>query len=107
MLSFHHILQTLILHGVAAIHINDKDNAESLRSKFVKHEGKKALTVRRDHFVLGKSVNDWGDVVAEFHEQIGDNIIRCQGLRSRWKCGSAPPHMRSSGGAEILRLQNV
>jgi len=65
---------TLILQGVAA-HMNDKDNAEVLRAKFVKHEGRKVLKVIRDSFVLGKPVNDWAGVVAEFDDQIAANVV--------------------------------
>ena len=36
--------QTLILHEVVS-HITYKDNAELLRTKFVKHEGKKVLHI--------------------------------------------------------------
>ena len=55
---FVYVSQTLILQGVGT-HINSKDNAEKLRSKFVYHEGKKVLEIWRDEFVLGQPVNDW------------------------------------------------
>ena len=48
-------------------------NSEALRNKFVKHDGKKTLEIRRDDFVLGNPVNDWGGVVKDFHEQIQAN----------------------------------
>ena len=68
------MLQTLILQGVSS-HINHGDNAESLRDKFVKHEGKMTLKVFRDNFVLGKAGNDWAGVVTEFNQQISDNVV--------------------------------
>ncbi len=63
----------LIAQGFA-IHV--KQNAEALRHKFVAHEGKKNLTVRRDEFLLGFAGNDWEGVFSEFSEQIRDYIGR-------------------------------
>ncbi len=37
-------------------------NSEALRSTLVTHQGKKALTVHADHFVLGEA-NDWASIV--------------------------------------------
>merc|ERR1712224_1092562 len=65
---------TLIMQGVGS-HINHKSNAESLRSKFVKHKGKMVLTVHRDSFQLGKAGNDWAGVVAEFNQQISSHVV--------------------------------
>ena len=59
----------LISSGVAA-HVNA--NAEALRSKFVDHEGKKVIKVRRDDFVLGSLTNPWHEVIDEFCIQVGD-----------------------------------
>lgn len=64
----------LVLQGVVS-HINDKDNAESLRSKFVKHKEKMILRVDRDSFQLGKAGNDWAGVVAEFDQQISSHVV--------------------------------
>ena len=63
---------TLVLQAVA-VHVNE--NAEELRSRFVAHDGKLALTVRRDEFVLGAAGHDWAGVVAEFSEQIEGNTV--------------------------------
>ena len=63
---------TLVLQAVA-VHVNQ--NAEELRSRFVAHDGKLALTVRRDEFVLGAAGHDWAGVVAEFSEQIEGNTV--------------------------------
>ena len=69
------MLQTLILQGVSS-HINDGGKkAESLRSKFVTHEGRMVLEISRDNFVLGKAGNDWEGVVAEFNQQISSNVV--------------------------------
>lgn len=61
----------LIAQGFA-IHV--KENAESLRSKFVVHEGKAKLKIYRDEFVRGFAGNDWEGVFSEFSQQIRDNI---------------------------------
>lgn len=54
-----------------AVHINK--NAELLRQKFVEHEGKKLISVRRDHFVFNSSTgNPWNEVIDEFSVKIGE-----------------------------------
>jgi hypothetical protein len=60
-----------IAQGVAA-HINA--DAEALRSRFVRHEGKAKLTVIRDEFLMGFAGNDWEGVFTEFSGQIRDHI---------------------------------
>lgn len=59
----------LISSGVAA-HVNA--NAESLRSKFVDHEGKKTIKVRRDDFVFGSPSNPWHEMIDEFCIKVGE-----------------------------------
>ena len=59
----------LISSGVAA-HV--KANAEELRSKFVDHEGKETIKVRRDDFVLGSLINPWHEVIDEFCVKVGE-----------------------------------
>ena len=61
----------LIAQGVAH-HINA--HAEELRHKFVQHEGKATLQVRRDDFVKGSPENPWPEVFSEFSTQIRDHI---------------------------------
>jgi len=53
-----------------------EENAEALRSKFVKHEGKKVLLVEVDDFVLGKTpATKWeSDVFPNFSKQIKEHI---------------------------------
>ena len=51
-----------------ATHINL--NAEELRNKFVDHEGKKRIEIRRDDFVLNSGANPWHEVISEFASQI-------------------------------------
>ena len=55
-----------------AKHINA--NAETLRKKFVSHEGQKTIRIRRDSFVKGSPDNDWQGAFAEFSERIKENI---------------------------------
>lgn len=50
------------------------NNAESLRSRFVLHEGKQTLTARCDGFVKGSPENPWGEVIGQFSEQIRGHI---------------------------------
>eukprot|EP01084_Bolivina_argentea_P058715 107199_1 len=62
----------LILQAVG-MHIDE--NAEKLRNKFVKHQGKKDLIVNRPNFVKGSRNNKWDDVILEFVQQIDKNTI--------------------------------
>lgn len=52
-----------IAQGLAR-HINE--NAEALRGRFVRHQGKIPLEVRRDQFIKGAPDNDWPGVFSEF-----------------------------------------
>lgn len=61
----------LIGQGLAR-HVNA--SAEELRSRFVQHDGKKQLTVRRDDFVKGSPENPWNEVFEEFSTQIKEHI---------------------------------
>ncbi len=67
----------LVLQAIA-VHV-DK-NAEKLREKYVKHEGKTTLTVVRDsrYFVLREQRrnNDWNGVIKEFVDQIDKNTVK-------------------------------
>lgn len=65
-----------IVQGLS-LHINE--NAEALRSKFVSHEGKVTLTVRRDGFIKGET-NDWPGVFHEFSDQIAEYINKKRDL---------------------------
>lgn len=50
------------------------ENAEALRGRFVRHEGKEAMKIRRDEFVKGSSDNDWTGCFAEFSDRIADRV---------------------------------
>ena len=60
-----------IAQGLSS-HVNA--NADKLRMKFVKHEGKKTLIVRRDDFVKGSPDNPWPEVFEEISEQIRKHV---------------------------------
>lgn len=53
-------------------HVNA--NAEKLRKRFVQHEGKKLLMIRRDGFSKGSPNNDWPGCFSEFSDMISDHI---------------------------------
>jgi hypothetical protein len=65
------IIWLTICQGLAH-HVNI--NAEVLRHRLVKHEGKATLVVRRDDFVKGSPENPWPGVFADFSEAIRAHI---------------------------------
>ena len=77
--NFHYPLElspdTVWLTIAQGLAIHVKQNAEALRSRFVKHEGKERITVRRDDFAKGSPENDWPGVFSEFSEQISKLLI--------------------------------
>jgi len=60
-----------------ATHVNL--NAEKLRHRFVKHEGKQKLVVMRPDFFLGQK-NPWPEAFAAFSAQIGDHVGKLRDL---------------------------
>eukprot|EP01084_Bolivina_argentea_P206380 352385_1 len=54
----------LLITQSIGMHINA--NAEKLRDKFVHHQGKKDLIVRRPDFVKGSPNNKWHEVIQQF-----------------------------------------
>jgi hypothetical protein len=61
----------LIAQGVAS-HINA--HAEKLRSRFVQHQDKITLKVRRDDFIKGSPENPWAEVFPAFSQQIRQHV---------------------------------
>ncbi|HWO26998.1 MAG TPA: DUF4419 domain-containing protein [Kofleriaceae bacterium] len=55
-----------------AMHVDA--NAEALRSRFVRHEGKLELQLRRDDFRRGSPDNDWQGCFAEWSDAIAAHI---------------------------------
>lgn len=49
-------------------------HAEALRARFVRHEGKAALSVRRDDFRKGYPDNPWPEAFAAFSDQISAHV---------------------------------
>ena len=73
----------LIVHGFAR-HVNQ--HAEEMRSRFVSHEGKESIQIRRDDFIKGSPENPWSEVFTDFSEairaKIGDDnhFEHCHGV---------------------------
>jgi Domain of unknown function (DUF4419) len=61
------VLWLTVAQGLAN-HVNN--HAEEMRSRFVSHEGKKLIQVRRDDFVKGSPENPWPEVWPEFSSAI-------------------------------------
>jgi len=61
------VIWLTIAQGLAN-HINN--NAEKLRRRFVAHDGKKKVIIRRDSFVRGSPENDWQGAFSEFSDKI-------------------------------------
>ncbi len=55
-------------------------NAEELRQRFVTHQGKETLEVRRDDFVKGLETNPWPEVFAAFSAQVAERVPRAHPL---------------------------
>jgi hypothetical protein len=64
-----------LIVSATSIHINKY--SEQLRTRFVDHEGKKKLVVRRDDFVYNSSANPWHEMIDEFVVKI-DNFTKLE-----------------------------
>ena len=68
-------LWLVIAQGFAQ-HINA--NSEQLRKRFVQHQGKKAIEIRKDSIFLGSQSNDWEGALDQFSEgvrvEVGDEV---------------------------------
>eukprot|EP01083_Nonionella_stella_P088737 247514_1 len=62
----------LILQSVG-MHLDQ--NAEKLRSKYVTHEGKQILTVRRPDFLKGNPNNKWDEAITECVQQMDHHTV--------------------------------
>lgn len=47
-------------------------NSEQMRNRFVSHDGKKKISVRRDDFTFGSSMNKWNETISEFSSKINE-----------------------------------
>jgi hypothetical protein len=65
------IIWLMICQGVAN-HINA--NAAELRGRFVTHEGKIEIRVRRDDFVKGSPENPWAEAIEELTQKVREHI---------------------------------
>lgn len=57
-----------------------EQNAEALRSRFVRHQGQVEISVRRDHFVKGSPDNDWPGCFQEFSAGIAEHVGKARDL---------------------------
>ena len=62
----------LMICQAVAHHVNA--HAEELRPRFVSHQGKRRIQVRRDDFVKGSPENPWPEVFAEFSAKVRDHV---------------------------------
>jgi hypothetical protein len=60
-----------------ALHVNQ--NVETLRSRFVKHQGKVKLVVEREDFFLGQP-NPWPEAFAAFSDQVAGHVGKLRDL---------------------------
>jgi len=65
------IIWLMICQGVAN-HMNA--NADELRSRFVSHESKIQISVRRDDFVKGSPENPWAEVIEQLTQKVREHI---------------------------------
>jgi hypothetical protein len=61
----------MIIQGVAN-HINA--HAKELRPRFVRHQDKLKINVRRDDFVKGSPENPWAEVIEDFSKQVRQHV---------------------------------
>lgn len=61
-----------------ATHI--RENAERFRQKFVRHEGRATISVRRDDFIKGAAENPWPEAFSAFSDAIAEHIGRQRDL---------------------------
>ena len=62
----------LMICQAVANHVNV--HAEELRHRFVRHEGKAEIEVRRDDFVKGSPENPWAEVIDALSEQVRQHV---------------------------------
>ncbi len=85
----------LIAQGFAQ-HV--KSDAESLRGRFVSHQGRELITVRRDEFIRGFAGNDREGVFSEFSDKIRGYV----GPRVH---GSVVPHFSTTSIVETAAFE--
>jgi hypothetical protein len=86
----------LVCQGVAHL-VNV--HAEALRSRFVRHQGRAQIEVRRDDFVKGSPENPWGEVIDEFSLRVREHVGPAHDL--------FVPHFSTTGPAERIAAEIV
>jgi hypothetical protein len=61
-----------------AIHVNA--HADRLRGKFVRHDGRATITIRRDDFIKGSPDNPWPETFAAFSDAVAAHVGRQRDL---------------------------
>jgi hypothetical protein len=88
----------LIAQGLAR-HINE--NAEALRGRFVRHQGKLDLKVRRDEFRPKDPNNDWPGVFTELSDQIKEHVGN---RRDLFLCNFSTTDFVARASSEVVLL---
>lgn len=77
-------------------------NTETLRARFVRHEGRKKLVVERPDFELGRP-NPWPEMFAEFSEQIAAEVGK---LRDLVVCDFSTTGPTERAASEVLVMDS-
>ena len=88
------------ISSATATHINL--NSEELRNKFVDHEGKKTIQIRRDDFVFGSKTNPWHEVIDEFTQKI--NAMTKNGIADKLVANFSTTTKESRVVSEIVLM---
>lgn len=79
-------------------------HAESLRRKLVSHEGRLEIEVRRDDFVKGSAINDWGPAIAQFSQAIEGRLGAARDLVVADFSTTGPAELAAS---QIVLMESV
>jgi hypothetical protein len=77
-------------------------NAEALRHKFVVHEGKQVILIKRRDFSYGSEKNDWASVFPQFADEIEKRTN--QGVRKLIECDFSNSTRADVGSSHITLM---
>ncbi len=97
------IIWLMICQGVAN-HINV--NADTLRNRFVRHEGKLRISVRRDDFTKGSPENPWAEAIEELTSQVEAHIGSQFGLFQAAFTTTGPVERAAAGVVLLDAMQS-
>ena len=89
----------LCIAQAAARHV--LNNADALRGRLVRHDGKVELHVRRDEFIPGHADNDWPGVMAEISDQLREHL---GGRRDLFVCDFSTTGAVARTASEIVLM---